>query len=141
MSSGFKSQGNKLILKKFHCSIPFLNSGQHLNHLIPKGAPNCSYQVTLEALDFISKKETNCVISRTCANTRFTSNYKVAETWFEDKTMIYVTFENPEVEYHQSYISYDFISLVGEIGGILGITLGASALTFFESLLRRFPYY
>ena len=134
-------EDNKLVFERFHCSIPFLNSGQHLNHLIPKGAPNCSYQVTLEALDFIPKKETNCVISRTCANTRFTSNYKVAETWFEDKTMIYVTFENPEVEYHQSYISYDFISLVGEIGGILGITLGASVLTLFESVFMRFHYY
>ena len=55
--------------------------------------------------------------------------------------MIYVTFENPEVEYHQSYISYDFISLVGEIGGILGITLGASVLTLFESVFVRFNYY
>ena len=84
-------EDNKLILERFHCRIPFLNSGQHLNDLIPKGTPDCGYQVTLEALDFISKKESNCVISRTCENTRFTSNYKVVETWFEDKTMIYVT--------------------------------------------------
>ena len=134
-------EDNKSILERFHCSIPFLNSGQHLNDFIPKGTPDCGYQVTLEALDFISKKESNCAISRTCENTRFTSNYKVEETWFEDKTMIYVTFENPEVEYHQSYISYDFISLVGEIGGILGITLGASVLTLFESVFMRFRYY
>ena len=134
-------EDNKLILERFHCSIPFLNSGQHLKDLIPKGTPDCGYQLTLEALDFISKKESNCAISRTCENTRFTSNYKVEETWFEDKTMIYVTFENPEVEYHQSYISYDSISLVGEIGGILGITLGASVLTLFESVFMRFRYY
>jgi hypothetical protein len=134
-------EDNKLILERFHCSIPFLNSGQHLNDLIPKETPDCGYQVTLEALDFIAKKESNCAISRTCENTRFTSNYKVVETWFEDKNMIYVTFENPEVENHQSYISYDFISLVGEIGGILGITLGASVLTLFESVFMRFHYY
>ena len=47
---------------------------------------------------------------------------------------ISVAFINPEVEYHHTYVSYDLISLVGEVGGIIGITLGASALTLFESL-------
>ena len=114
---------------------------QHLNDLVTKGAPNCSYQVTLEALDLISKKESNCAMSKTCENTRFTSKYVVEKTWLENKTLVYVTFDNPEVELYQSYISYDLNSLLGEIGGILGITLGASVLTFFESLLQRFSYY
>ena len=48
------------------------------------------------------------------------------------------TFENPEVEYRHSYISYDFLSMVGEIGGLLGLTLGASVLTLFESLIKCF---
>ena len=58
------------------------------------------------------------------------------QTWFENKTLVYTTFENPEVEYRNSYVSYDLLSMVGEIGGLLGLTLGASALTFFEYLLR-----
>ena len=33
------------------------------------------------------------------------------------------------------------ISLVGEIGGIIGITLGASTLTFFDSLFQHLHYY
>ena len=134
-------EDNKLVFERFHCSIPFLNSGQHLNDLVTKGASNCSYQVTLEALDLISKKESNCAMSKTCENTRFTSKYVVEKTWLENKTLVYVTFDNPEVELYQSYISYDLNSLLGEIGGILGITLGASVLTFFESLLQRFSYY
>ena len=52
--------------------------------------------------------------------------------------MVYVAFENPEVEYRRSYISYDFVSMVGEIGGLLGLTIGASILTLFESLLKCF---
>ena len=135
-------ENNLLVFKRFHCRIPFLNDGQHLQDVIPKIASNCSNQVTVEALDLLSKKEsTNCILSQTCENTTFTSNHKVDETWFENKTLVFVASRNPEVEYHHSYISYDLISLIGEIGGILGITLGASALTFFESLLRRFPYY
>ena len=65
----------------------------------------------------------------------------VEKTWLNNKTLVYVTFDNPEVENFRSYISYDLNSLLGEIGGILGITLGASVLTFFESLFERFPYY
>ena len=80
-------------------------------------------------------------MSQTCENVRFTSKQKTEKTWLENKTLVYIRFENPEVEYHISYISYDLISLIGEVGGILGITLGASVLTLFEFLFNRFPCY
>ena len=69
------------------------------------------------------------------------TKYLVEETWLENKSLVYVVLENPEVEYHNSYISYDLQTFIGEIGGILGITLGASALTLFEFLFRLFPYH
>ena len=134
-------EDNILIFEKFHCSVNILYSGQHLDDVIPKDASNCSSKVMLEAIDFISKKESKCVLSQTCESTRFTSNHKVKDTWSPNKTLVYVTFENPEVEYQHSYISYDLISLIGEVGGILGLTLGASLLTLFESLFKRIPYY
>ena len=109
--------------------------------MIPKEATNCNYDVTLEALDFISSKKSNCSTSQTCDNVRFTTKYKVQKTWLKNKNLVYVVLENPEVEYHHSYISYNLESFVGEIGGILGITLGASALTLFESLFMHFSYY
>ena len=116
-----------------------LYSGQHLDDVIPKEASNCSYQVMLEALDFILKKEsTNCFMAQTCENTRFPSKESIEGTWVENRTLVYVVFENPEVEYRHSYISYDFLSMVGEIGGLLGLTLGASVLTLFESFLNCF---
>ena len=77
-------------------------------------------------IDFISSKESNCSASQTCDNVRFTTKLKVQETWVENKDLIFVVLENPEVQYHNSYISYDLISLIGEVGGILGITLGVS---------------
>ena len=80
-------------------------------------------------------------MSQTCENVRFTTKYKTEKTWVDNKTLVYIRFEKPEVEYHISYISYDLVSLIGEIGGILGITLGASALTLFEFLFQHFPYY
>ena len=80
-------------------------------------------------------------MTQTCENVRFTSNYKVEDTWIENKTLIYAVFESPEVEYRISYINYGWISLVGAIGGILGLTLGASAFTLSEFLLKHVPYF
>ena len=131
-------EDNQLVLERFHCSLPILYSGPHLDGLTPNETINCSYNVTLKALDFILSKETSCFRSQTCNNVRFTSKHKVQETWLENKSLIFIVFENPEVEYHHSYISYDLLSLIGEIGGILGITLGASALTLFEFVHKVF---
>ena len=129
-------EDNQLVLERFHCSLPILYSGPHLDGLTPNKATYCSFNVTLKALDFILSKETSCFRSQTCDNVRFTLKHTVQETWLENKSQIFIVFENPEVEYHHSYISYDLLSLIGEIGGILGITLGASALTLFEFLYK-----
>ena len=129
---------NRVILERFHCIVPILYSGPHLDDLTPKEANYCCYNTTLKALDFILSKKTSCFRLQTCDNVRFTLKHKVQETWLENKSLIFIVIENPEVEYHHSYISYDLLSLIGEIGGILGITLGASALTLFEFLYKFF---
>ena len=135
-------EDNQLILEKFNCHIPILYSGQHLDNLIPKDMLNCSQEAIKEGLELILKKETKCKQTQTCEMTRFTSTYTIEKNnWVGSNTMIWISFANPEVEDHHTYVSYDLISLIGEIGGILGITLGASVLTFFESLLQRFSYY
>ena len=132
-------EDNQLILDQFHCRIPILYSGQHLDELIPKDVLNCSLDEIKEGLDLILKKESNCKKIQTCEMTRFTSTYTVQEKQTEQK--ISVAFINPEVEYYHTYVSYDLQSLVGEIGGIIGITLGASTLTLLESLLQHLRYY
>ena len=134
-------EDNRVIFERFHCNVPILYSGHHLDGLNPKEATNCSHDVTVEALDFLLRKETNCSMEQTCENVRFTSKYKVRPTWLENKSLVYIVLENPEVQYYNSYISYDLISFIGEIGGILGITLGASALTLFEFLFKHFPFH
>ena len=132
---------NKAIFEKFGCSIPILYTGEHLNNFIPKDRSYCSYDITLEALDFYLNEGGNCSTTQTCESVRFAALYNVEKTWTENKTLMYVVFENPEVEHHECYISYDVISLISEIGGLLGLTLGASASTLFESLFMRIPYY
>ena len=132
---------NKEIIEKFNCSLPSLYSGEHLDNVIPKDMSNCSYDVTMEVLDFYLNRGGNCPTTQTCESVRFTSSYKTEKTWLENKTVVYVVFENPEVEYHHSHISYDLVNLIGELGGVLGLTLGASALTLFESLFQHVTFY
>ena len=90
---------------------------------------------------FYLNKRVNCSMTQTCESARFKSGYRVEKTWTENKTLLYVVFENIEVEHHISYVSYGLISLISEIGGLLGLTLGASAMTLFASIFKRIPYY
>ena len=140
-------ENNKLILEAYDCAIPILYGGQHLDYFIHKEISNCSNKVTLQALEWITNEKVNlnnkgnCTLMQTCKNTRFTSKHEIQETYVEKKTVVWIAFENPEVEYHNTYVSYGLISLIGEVGGILGLTLGASASTVLETLLQRIPHY
>ena len=131
----------KAIFFFFFCHIPILYAGEHLDNFITKDMSNCSYDLTLEALHFYLNRKDNCSTTQTCESVRFTSSYKTEKTWLENKTVVYVVFENPEVEYHHSHISYDLVNLIGELGGVLGLTLGASAFTLFESLFKHVAFY
>ena len=71
---------------------------------------------------------------------RFSSTYKVENSW-QNRSVVWIAFTNPEVIYYNSYISYDGFNLIGEVGGTLGLTLGASAMTLFELLFQKVPYY
>ena len=133
-------EDNQLVLDKFHCRLPMLYSGQHLDNLIDKEVSNCSHDVTIEVLDLILKKETKCKQTQTCEMTRFTLTYTFSKN-AKNATLIWVAFANPEVEHQNTYVSYNLISLLGEIGGILGLTLGASTLTLLELFFQHLRYY
>ena len=86
-------EDNQLILEKFDCQIPILYGGPHLDDIIPKEVLNCSHDVTVEALEFIRRKEGKCMQTLTCEQTRFTSSY-AKEDWNknENETMIFFFF-------------------------------------------------
>ena len=134
-------EDNKLILERFDCHVPALYYGHHLDDLIPKEILKCSNEVTREAFDLILNKTSNCTRSPTCKMTRFTSNIKAKETYVKNTDLVWIAFANPEVASYNTYISYDLLSLIGEVGGILGLTLGASVLNLFELFLHKNPYY
>ena len=59
-------EANRVIFERFHCRIPIIYSGHHLDDLKSKKAPNCSYAVTLKALDVVLSKESNCSPAQKC---------------------------------------------------------------------------
>ena len=134
-------EDNQLILDKFHCRIPILYSGQHLDDFFSEEVSECSHDVTVKALDFILRKESKCKPTQTCEMTRFSKTYTIEENVDTNKTVIWLAFENPEVEHQNTYVSYDLLSLLAEIGGILGLTLGASTLTLLELFFQHLHYY
>ena len=134
-------EDNILILEKFKCRLPFLYQGYHLDNLVPEETSICSQEVTKKALEVIFGKTSNCTQDKTCEMERYTSVYKITKSWIENKTIIAVLFDSPEVEYHHTYISYDLLSFIGEVGGILGLTLGASVMSLTEFLFHSIPYY
>ena len=130
-----------MLLDKLDCHLPFLYQGHHLDNLIPEATPICSVEATKKALELIFGKSSNCTQEKTFEMTRYSTIYKISSSWIENKTIIAVLFDTPEVEYHQTQVRYDLLSLIGEVGGILGLTLGASAMSLSESLFHGIPYY
>ena len=57
-----------------------------------------------------------------------------------NQTRFAIMYEDPTVEHHIAHVSYDLQSLLGEIGGTLGLTLGLSLSSisdYFTFLLRK----
>ncbi len=53
----------------------------------------------------------------------------------DSDTQVDILFTDPIVEYNINSISYDGQSLIGEIGGTLGLTLGLSGFSLVDFLL------
>ena len=61
---------------------------------------------------------------------------KDLKTLLKHTNMIQLRFSNPEVANYNTYISYDLLNMIGEVGGLVGLTMGASILSLIESLLN-----
>ena len=134
-------EDNYLVLNQYNCQIPAIHFGQHLVNLIPQETYICSDEVVKKAFELITNKISNCSRVPTCKKTRFKSVVTKTVHYGDDPNVVWIGFSNPEVANYKTYISYDLTSLIGEVGGIFGLTLGVSALTFFESILNHIPYH
>ena len=75
--------------------------------------------------------------SNVCRTESVCNDTKYSASWHEfdndiGKQRLTLTYEDYQIEHHDTTINYGLQSLVSEIGGVLGLTLGASILSMFD---------
>ena len=126
----------KKISRVYQCRIPVLYSGKHLDEHISDDLPKCNESVILKMLS-IPAEESGCSKSIPCEHTDYLIDgdfgfaNSIGSHWDKDQSFRLV-YNTPFTEHYQSSIAVDGQSLIGQVGGIMGITLGWSFLTLLE---------
>lgn len=128
-------KGNQNVALKLNCKVQFLYSGKYLNELIDgyRDLPFCPKALMLRALEIYNDTYEECKHSRPCEKHKF----KSTEEWEEGAlNWLVVSYSDLEVEHHISTINYDLQSLIGEVGGVLGMFLGLSILSMCQDIIK-----
>ena len=136
----------KKILTKYGCQVSIFYSGPHLHELEINGIhlsrhPMCNKTVITEMAS-IPDDSFNCWNTIPCEFTDYSIEGIISYDHDDDNSDSYSTLKmsfNQQEEQYISSISLDTQGLIGNVGGILGITLGVSAITlleFMEPILR-----
>ena len=126
------------IMEKFNCHVPFLYSGYHLETYFKRALVNCTDDDLKTIMEFWESEKTSCKLGQMC----YTEKYSFLVEKFDisyrsNKSEVLVSLKENLVKHRETYVNYNFQSLVSEIGGILGITLGASAFSLVQVLFQK----
>ena len=131
---------NQYYLDNFNCTIIFIKDG--LNMSSNSEYCNISLHVHFQKHydQMYNDNLVDCPSAQSCTHIDYrlhvAKNMKIVGT-----SIIGIMFYKPVVEYHIEEISYDFQSLIGEVGGTMGLTVGLSFLSIFEWILDLFKKY
>ena len=128
----------KKLMEKFNCHIPFLNSGDHMEKYFQRKLADCTDDKLKSIMEFWESEKTSCKLDQMC----YTEKYSFLTARFDisyrsNKSEVLIMLQNANIKHRDTYVNYNFQSLVSEIGGILGMTLGASALSLIKVLQFR----
>ena len=98
----------------------------------------CSHEVVKEVVGKLRKTKI-CRPEAACKTTKYLASLQEFDT-NNDFSTVQIMYEDQEVEHYTSFINYDSINLISEIGGILGLTLGISALSMMNYIEKVFNY-
>lgn len=131
-------EGNRAIIEKLNCKLAILYSGRHLEQFIPgyENVPFCNDKVTKKGLKLYLAAYAKCKRAepRACNSIKYSALKEEYEGNPDGTAMLVIRYSNFEVEHYTSYIGYDEQSLVAELGGLLGMTLGLSFVTIGDVL-------
>lgn len=136
-------KGNQQIIQQLKCKVPFLFPGRYLKAYIDgyDALPNCEEkQVLAKAMDIFMNVSKDCQQIRACKETKYTvtSRTSVYNSYTKPFYLLDVQYSDLEVEHDISTINYDVQSLICEIGGLIGMTLGFSALSVGNLMINFF---
>ena len=115
------------IAKDYNCHIPIFFSGRHMENKDILSLPTCNNSIMLEMATFSDK---NCLRSVPCEHTDYTLG---GVHWsIQGNPKLTLTQNQDHFESYKSSISVDTQTLIGQVGGIVGITLGWSGMSMIE---------
>ena len=120
-----------MIQQDFKCNPKFIYSGFHIDPYNRYKNP-CNIDKMNQILDSVIRQNMTfeeCSIEQACRQTKYFLNLA---TYDSNQTKINILFEDKVVEYNIAFLSYDLQSLISEIGGTLGLTLGFSGLSLYN---------
>ena len=124
---------HKIIASKYKCQVPVFFTGYHLKPF--RGSlPHCNKSVIATMLSL--KNGSNCPQSVPCEHTDFSIDGAHLLESTDDCSYLRfkLTYKQVVQENYKSYIKVEEQKLIGEVGGILGLTVGWSGITVVTSL-------
>ena len=122
------------IANDYHCQIPILYSGKHLDGLNISNLVPCNISIISKALSMSLDKDSVCSRSMPCEHTDyFIDGDFSSDKWYDltgnnAKRSFSLIYNLPFTEHYQSFRTVTEQTLIGNVGGILGITLGWAAI-------------
>ena len=118
-------------MEKYQCDTSFLSNGSFLDDLRQPNIPFCNISVLMDVL--CKDRSAECVSAEPCYYETYKAHF-IHEANTQNASQIKLKYERMMVDHVKEYISYDGQSLFSEIGGTMGLCLGISGRSLYESL-------
>ena len=116
------------VAKQHQCQMPIFYTGKHLDNLDLSELPICNKTITLKGL--LLDKGAACLNSIPCERTEYSIDADLSDNEHYDltgnvnKKTFALIYNLPLTEHYQSSVKVTEQTIIGNVGGILGITLG-----------------
>ena len=138
-------------LDNYQCKIILNSQGLYLKDLPQFNSTKLKYCnasihtiFKKQYLELVNSMGTNCPSKQACQQVKFSVDFSYFD-WVDangndKKSELWIEYGDSIVEFNTDFISYDIQSLVGEIGGTLGLCIGTSFLSFAEWFIDFLNY-
>ena len=127
----------KKIASRYKCQVPIFYTGKHLD-FYNATLPTCNNSVIETILDK-SEHESTCLQSVPCKHTDYSIDGAFLLKKVQDcsYSRFRLTYKQLYQENYNSYIAVELGDFIGEVGGILGITVGWSGTYLIEMFFEN----